>query len=53
MGIASRWPEFLRIAQTLLVAAGLAPESLLVRDFLSKPGWQRGLEATAAVCDTR
>jgi len=28
VGIASRWPEFLRIAQTLLVAAGLAPESL-------------------------
>jgi GntR family transcriptional regulator len=51
VGIASRWPEFLRIAQTLLVAAGLAPESLLVRD-ATKPGWQRGLEATAGVvCD--
>ncbi|MFZ1084273.1 MAG: GntR family transcriptional regulator [Terracidiphilus sp.] len=51
VGIASRWREFLRIAQTLLVAAGLAPESLLVRD-ATKPGWQRGLEAAAGVvCD--
>jgi GntR family transcriptional regulator len=51
VGIASRWPEFLRIAQTMLVAAGLAPESLLVRD-AAKPGWQRGLDATAGVvCD--
>jgi GntR family transcriptional regulator len=51
VGIASRWPEFLRIAQTMLVAAGLAPESLLVRD-ATKPGWQRGLEAASGVvCD--
>lgn len=51
LGIASRWGEFQRIAQTMLVAAGFAPESLLVRN-AAKPGWKRGLETTSAVlCD--
>jgi DNA-binding transcriptional regulator YhcF (GntR family) len=51
IGIASRWQDFQRIAQTLLVAVGLRPECLLVRD-PSKPGWKRGLEATSGVvCD--
>lgn len=52
IGIASRWSDFQRIAQTMLVAAGLRPESLLVRD-PGKAGWKRGLEATSAViCDS-
>lgn len=51
VGIASRWGDFKRIAQTMLIAAGLRPESLLVRD-AARPGWKRGLEATSAViCD--
>ncbi|HEY1160678.1 MAG TPA: GntR family transcriptional regulator [Terracidiphilus sp.] len=51
VGIASRWPEFQRIAQTLLIAAGLPPESLVVRD-AKQPGWKRGLETTSGVvCD--
>ena len=51
VGIASRWKEFQRIAQTLLIAAGLSPECLLVRD-AAEPGWKRGLEATVGVvCD--
>jgi hypothetical protein len=51
VGIVSRWADFQRIAQTMLVAAGLAPECLLVRD-ATKPGWKRGLEAASAVvCD--
>jgi len=51
IGIASRWPEFQRIGRTMLVAAGLSPESLLVRD-ATQPGWKRGLEGTAGVvCD--
>jgi len=51
VAIASRWSDFQRIAQTMLIAAGLAPECLLVRD-ATKPGWKRGLEATSAVvCD--
>jgi GntR family transcriptional regulator len=53
VGIASRWKEFQRIAQTLLIAAGLSPEILLVRD-ATQPGWKRGLEATSGVvCDAR
>lgn len=52
IGIASRWSDFQRIAQTMLIAAGLRPESLLVRNPGSL-GWKRGLEATSAViCDS-
>jgi hypothetical protein len=52
IGIASRWSDFQRIAKTLLIAAGLSPDSLLVRD-ASLPGWKRGLEATSGVvCDS-
>jgi GntR family transcriptional regulator len=51
IGIASRWPDFLRIAHTMIVAAGVAPASLLVRD-ATRPGWKRGLEQCfAVVCD--
>lgn len=51
VGIASRWSEFQRIAQTMLVAAGFAPECLVVRD-ATRPGWKRGLDAAiAVVCD--
>jgi GntR family transcriptional regulator len=51
IGIASRWADFQRTAQTLLIAAGLPPQSLLLRD-ATKPGWKRGLEATSGVvCD--
>ncbi len=51
IGIASRWSEFQRIGRTLIVAAGLNPENLLVRD-ATRPGWKRGLESTVAViCD--
>ena len=51
IGIASRWSEFQRIARTMIVAAGLKPENLLVRDG-TRPGWKRGLESTSAViCD--
>jgi GntR family transcriptional regulator len=51
VGIASRWKEFQRIAQTLLIAAGLPPESLLVRD-ATEADWKRGLETTSGVvCD--
>lgn len=51
VGIVSRWGDFQRIARTMLVAAGLPPEGLLVRD-ATKTGWKRGLEATiGVVCD--
>ncbi len=52
VGIASRWTQFQNVAQTMLIAAGLRPEALLVRD-ATRPGWKRGLEATSAVvCDS-
>ncbi len=51
IGIASRWSEFQRIGRTMIVAAGLKPENLLVRD-ATQSGWKRGLESTVAViCD--
>jgi GntR family transcriptional regulator len=51
IGIASRWSEFQRIGRTMIVAAGLKPENLLVRD-ATRPGWKRGLESTSGViCD--
>lgn len=50
--VASRWPDFLKWARTMLVAAGLSPDALEFRD-ARKPHWQRGLSlATAVVCDT-
>jgi GntR family transcriptional regulator len=52
IGVASRWSDFQRIARTMLIAAGLAPESLLVRD-ASQAGWKRGLDSTSGVvCDS-
>jgi GntR family transcriptional regulator len=51
VGIASPWKKFLSIAQTMLVAAGLPQESLILRD-ASEAGWKRGLEAASGVvCD--
>jgi GntR family transcriptional regulator len=51
IGIASRWKEFQRIAMTMLIATGIPPESLLIRD-ATQPGWKRGLEtARVVVCD--
>ena len=51
VGIASRWAEFQRVAKTMLIAVGLSPASLVVRD-ATQPGWKRGLtETSAVVCD--
>jgi GntR family transcriptional regulator len=52
VGIASRWPDFLKHARTVLIAAGLDPDALVLRD-ARKPNWDRGLAQTAAVvCDS-
>lgn len=52
VGIASRWPDFLKSARTVLVAAGIDPDGLLLRD-ARQPGWEKGLQQTAAVvCDS-
>jgi DNA-binding transcriptional regulator YhcF (GntR family) len=51
LGIASRWPGFLKLARTMLAAAGFDPDSLIFRN-ARKPNWRRGLkEAKAVVCD--
>ncbi len=52
VGVASRWPEFLKIARAMLSAAGFHPDSLIFRD-AREANWQRGLKQTAAVvCDS-
>jgi hypothetical protein len=51
LGIASRWPGFLKLARTMLTAAGFDSDTLVFRD-ARKPNWQRGLKETAVViCD--
>lgn len=53
IGVVSRWPEFLRRARTILVAAGLDPDVLSFRD-AREPGWQKGLHSTAfVIADSR
>jgi GntR family transcriptional regulator len=52
VGVASRWPTFLKTARTMLIAAGFHPDCLILRD-ATKPSWQRGLpETTAVICDS-
>jgi GntR family transcriptional regulator len=52
VGIASRWPGFLKLARTIMAAAGFHPDSLVFRD-ARKANWHRGLNQTAAVvCDS-
>jgi GntR family transcriptional regulator len=48
IAIVSRWPEFLRWAHTILVAAGLDPHALSFRDARLR-GWDKGLRSTALV----
>ena len=52
VGVASRWPGFLKLARTILVAAGFHSDSMVFRN-TSEPGWQRGLKQMAVViCDS-
>jgi DNA-binding transcriptional regulator YhcF (GntR family) len=52
IGIASGWPNFLKLSRTILNAAGFHPDALVFRD-ARKANWQRGLQQTAAVvCDS-
>jgi DNA-binding transcriptional regulator YhcF (GntR family) len=51
IGIVSHWPEFLSIAQTMLVAAGLASDTLVFRD-ANTPGWSYGMDKMSSIiCD--
>jgi hypothetical protein len=52
VAVASRWPRFVELARTMLLAARIAPDCLLFRD-ARKKDWQRGLaEASVVVCDS-
>ena len=48
IAIVSRWPEFLRWARTMLVAAGLDADALSFRDARER-GWDKGLRSAAFV----
>ena len=48
VAIVSRWPEFLRWARTLLVAAGIDGDALSVRDARERD-WEKGLRSAAFV----
>ena len=48
IAIVSRWPEFLRWSQTILVAAGVDPDALSLCDART-PGWKKGLRSAAFV----
>jgi DNA-binding transcriptional regulator YhcF (GntR family) len=52
IGVVSHWVDFREIARTMLAAAGVDPELLVVRN-PHRPRWQRGLEQTGAIiCDS-
>ena len=46
--VVSRWPDFLKWARTILVAAALDPDAMSFRD-AREPGWQKGLKSSAMV----
>jgi GntR family transcriptional regulator len=51
LAVVSRWPDFLDIARTMLIAAGFSADALLFRD-VRRPRWHSGLDqATAILCD--
>ena len=51
IGVASRWPDFIEIARTVLEAAGVENDRLVLRNG-TRPRWTRGLDQTAAIiCD--
>jgi len=52
VAIVSRWPEFLRWARTMLVAAGLDADALSFRDARER-NWEKGLRsATFVITDS-
>ena len=50
--VVSQWPEFLRSSRTVLIAAGLHPDTLSFRDARER-GWKKGLRsATLVITDS-
>jgi len=53
IGVVSRWHDFVEIARTVLEAAGVEADRLVLRNAV-RPRWVRGLDQTAAIiCDAR
>jgi hypothetical protein len=51
IGVVSNWADFREIARTMLAAAGVDPDLLVVRN-PKRARWQRGLDQTGAIiCD--
>ena len=51
IGVVSNWVDFREIARTMLAAAGVDPDLLVVRN-PKRPRWQQGLDQTGAIiCD--
>ncbi len=51
VAVVSSWVDFREIARTMLAAAGVDPDLLVVRN-PKRPRWQRGLDQTGAIiCD--
>ena len=51
IGVASRWPEFVKIARTMLIATGFSADAMTER-IRTQAGWADGLTSTSAVvCD--
>lgn len=51
IAVVSGWEQFLWMAKTMLIAAGIEPESLLIRS-TKQPDWKKGLNsATMIICD--
>jgi len=48
IGVVSAWEDFREIARTMLAAAGVDPDLLVVRN-PKRPRWQRGLDQTGAI----
>ncbi len=52
LAIVSGWETFLQMAKTILIAAKIDPESLIVRS-TKEPNWKRGLaNASMIICDS-
>lgn len=51
IAVVSGWENFLRMAKTMLIAAHIEPESLIVRS-TKQPNWKNGLKsASMIICD--
>lgn len=48
VAVTSRWPGFLKLGRTMLLASGFHPDTLVFCD-ARKKNWQRGLQEMAAV----